>query len=73
MTNEAPMLNLDIGKPYEFTLKSGAVKVIIVNGSSARSDGSSILHISVNGAQGDYPTIESALGGPYIAVVPQSD
>jgi hypothetical protein len=73
MTKSARTLKLDIGKPYEFTLESGAVKVIIVHGSSARADGGSVLHISVDGVQGVYATVDGALGGNYIAVVPQAD
>lgn len=62
------MLLLDLGKPYKFTLETGATKEIIVRGTSPHSDRGSVLHLTVDGEEGDYDSVNAALCGNYVTV-----
>lgn len=55
-----------LGKEYEYTLKTGEKRSVIVHGPAKEISG---FEISVDGVKGEYPDIKSAIGGAYQSAV----
>jgi hypothetical protein len=61
------VVTLEAGKAYEFTLVDGRKQRVIIRGSRASKSGD-VFQIEVNGVQGDFVDLNSAIGGGYIHV-----
>jgi hypothetical protein len=62
------MLSLEIGQIYKFTLVSGRCVEVAVSGSTNNSSGTTSLIVNVNGVDGEYRTLNDALGEPFVKV-----
>lgn len=60
-------ISMELGKEYVFTLQSGLLKRIIIIGTQ-ETDNGDVLKISVDGADGEYPSLQDALGKPYTKI-----
>lgn len=61
-------MEIEIGIPYEFTIQSRAQRVIIVRGTRARDDGQTVVLVNVDGVDGEYGSLQDAIGESYTNV-----